>query len=384
MKIQRKLQASTGILGLALATAFLLGCSSKTETGRQTVLSIVGPEFHINGEPTYKGVEWQGHRVEGLLMNARLVQGIFDDLNPETRERWAYPDTGQWDADRNTQEFIDAMPIWRDHGLLCAVVNLQGGSPEGYSREQPWHNSAIRADGSLRDDYLARLDRIVSKADQLGMAIMIGIFYFGQDQRLEDDEAAKRAVENTVDWIAAKGYRNVLVEITNECNNRAYDLEIVKAPRVHELIELAQARAASHGISLPVSVSYNGGNIPDPAVVGIVDFVLLHGNGVKDPARITQMAKTVRAMEEFTPKPIVINEDDRPWRDEHQGWGDEGNNFVASVNEYVSWGYFDFRMKDEDFDQGYQSVPVNWQISSDRKRAFFELLARITDYDGQP
>ena len=139
-------------------------------------------------------------------MNSRMVQGIFDDLNPETAARWAYADTGRWDADRNTSEFIAALPDWHRHGLLCAVVNLQGGSPEGYSRAQQWHNSAIAADGSLRPDYMARLERILNRADELGMVIMLGIFYFGQDERLEDDEAVKRAVVNTVDWIAERRY----------------------------------------------------------------------------------------------------------------------------------------------------------------------------------
>ncbi len=35
-------------------------------------------------------------------------------------------------------------------------------------------------------------------------------------------------------------------------------------------------------------------------------------------------------------------------------------------------------MKGEGFDEGYQSVPVNWGISSTRKRGFFRLLAEIT------
>jgi hypothetical protein len=347
---------------------------------RQTEVSIVEDQFYINGEPTYKGVNWNGHKIEGLLMNARLVQGIFDDLNSETRSRWAYPDRGEWDPNRNTKEFVEAMPEWREHGLLCAVVNLQGGSPEGYSREQPWHNSAIRADGSLRDDYMARLERIIDRADELGMVIMLGVFYFGQDQRLESDDAAKKAVENTVNWIAEKGYRNVILEIANECDNNAYQIEIIKAPRVHELIELAQKRAATHNLNLPVSVSYNGGSIPRPNVVRTADYILLHGNGVRDPNRMVNMVRTVRDMAEYTSKPIVNNEDDQPWRVESQGFGPEGNNFVACVKEYASWGYFDFRERHEadKFNEGFQSVPVNWRISSDRKRAFFNLLAEIT------
>jgi len=95
---------------------------------RKTLVSIVGDQFYLNGEPTYQGRTWNGHKLEGLLLNSRMVQGIFDDLNAETVNRWAYPDTGVWDAERNTREFIAAMPAWRAHGLLAFTINLQGGS----------------------------------------------------------------------------------------------------------------------------------------------------------------------------------------------------------------------------------------------------------------
>jgi hypothetical protein len=51
---------------------------------------------------------------------------------------------------------------------------------------------------------------------------------------------------------------------------------------------------------------------------------------------------------------------------------------TAAISEYASWGYFDFRRKDEGFDDGYQSVPVDWKIGSPRKRAFFSRLKEIT------
>src|SRR5688572_20290234 len=77
---------------------------------RHTTVEIRGDRFFINGKPTYEGRSFDGKRVEGLLMNSRMVQGIFDDRNPETVGRWAYPDTGKWDAERNTREFLAAMP----------------------------------------------------------------------------------------------------------------------------------------------------------------------------------------------------------------------------------------------------------------------------------
>ncbi len=43
----------------------------------------------------------------------------------------------------------------------------------------------------------------------------------------------------------------------------------------------------------------------------------------------------------------------------------------------TSWGFFDFRRAGEGFDEGYQSVPVNWGLSSARKREFFTAVAEM-------
>jgi hypothetical protein len=355
---------------LKLFTAAILS-RPQARRPRQTTVAIDGERFLINGRPTYDGRTWRGHRIEGLLMNSRMVQGIFDDLNPDTRAQWAYPDTGTWDPERNTREFIAAMPEWRRRGLLGITLNFQGGSPQGYSQSQPWHNSAFDADGSLRPAYAQRLERILDRADELGMAVILGYFYFGQDQRLAGDEAVRRAVRNATGWLHDRSYRHVLVEIANECDNRAYDQPLIRAPRVHELIDLVKS-ITRDGYRFPVSVSFNGGSIPTPNVVAAADFILIHGNGVGDPDRLARMVREVRTVQGYRPMPIVFNEDD------HFDFDKPRNNFAAAVGEYASWGYFDYRMKGEGFDEGYQSVPVNWGISSARKRGFFTLLQEIT------
>jgi hypothetical protein len=114
-----------------------------------------------------------------------MVQGIFDDLNPQTRDRFIYPDTKIWDADRNTNEFIAHMEEWRSNGLLAFTLNLQGGSPVGYGGGL-WINSAFSEHGELRSDYMNRLERILNKADELKMVVILGYFYFGQDQLLKN------------------------------------------------------------------------------------------------------------------------------------------------------------------------------------------------------
>jgi hypothetical protein len=303
-------------------------------------------------------------------MNSRMVQGIFDDLNPDTVTRWEYPDTGRWDAQRNTREFLAAMPSWRDHGLLAFTINLQGGSPQGYSRDQPWHNSALTADGGLRPDYMHRLEQVLDTADTLGMAVILGIYYFGQDERLQDEAAVIRGVDNAVNWVLAKGYRNVLIEVNNECNVR-YDHAILRPERVHELIERVKG-ITRDGRRLLVSTSYGGGTIPRENVVRASDFLLLHGNGVNDPQRIAAMVRQTRQVPGYRPVPILFNEDD------HFDFDQPTNNFLAAVGQYASWGYFDFRKSGEPFEAGYQSVPVDWQIGHPRKQGFFELLRKIT------
>jgi hypothetical protein len=369
--------------------AMLNACATIPDREMKTEVTIEGEKFLINDKPTYQGITWTTsyggeYPIEGLLMNSRMVQGIFDDVNPMTRGQWIYPDTRKWDPDRNTAEFMDAMASWRENGLLAFTLNLQGGCPYGYCGQQPWDNSAFAPDGSLRMDFMNRLERVINKADDLGMVVILGYFYFGQDDKIIDEQAVITAVENATNWVLIKGYKNVIIEINNECNVR-YDHDILKCDRVHELIQLAR-NIEVNGRSLYVSTSLGGGSVPPAEIVAASDYVLLHGNGVRDTERMQEMIEQVREMDAYRPMPIVNNEDDRPWRDDHQGWDESGNNFVTSVKNYASWGYFDFRMKDEhnDFNMGYQSVPTNYHITTDRETAFFDLLAKITNSPGTP
>ena len=351
----------------AAASSIALGASSASS--HRTTVSIAGEAFHINGQPTYAGRSWNGKKIEGLLLNARLVQGIFDDRNSDTIKRWAYPDTHHWDPERNTREFLAAMPEWRRRGLLAFTINLQGGSPQGYSKEQPWHNSAIEADGSLRSDYMGRLQRILDTADELGMVVILGYFYFGQDQRIQDEAAIVRATDKATQWVFDHGYKNVLVEINNECDVKAYDHAILKPERVAELIERVK-QVRRDGQRLLVSASYGGGSVPRENVVRAADFLLIHGNGVSNPARIAEMVRQTRNVPGYTPKPILFNEDD------HFDFEKPSNNFVSAISEYASWGYFDPGASD--YNDGYQCPPVNWGINTERKRAFFNLVSEMT------
>jgi hypothetical protein len=363
-------------LAVTLATVSCAPSASRdtAASGPQsrTAVAIVGEEFHINGRPTYEGRVWQGHKIQGLMMNSRMIQGIFDDLNPETRHRWKYPDTGEWDPERNTAEYIAAMPSWREKGLLNFSINLQGGSPEGYSGQQPWENNAFEPDGSLRPAFMDRLRRILDKADELGITAIVGYYYFGQDHRLQDEAAVVRGVDNATNWLLDQGYQHVLVEVNNECDNAKYTQAILKPDRVHELIERVKQHQRQ-GRRLLVSTSYVGGSLPGKEVIAASDYVLLHGNGVKDPDNIARLVRRVREQPTYTLKPILFNEDDhfefdKPW-----------NNCRAALSEYASWGYFD--PGKNNYRDGYQSMPVDWRINTPLKQSFFDYVAEITGAD---
>lgn len=333
------------------------------------VIQIKGEKFFFNDQPTYAGCAWKGHAIEGLLLNSRMVQGIFDDENPQTVARWAYPDTGKWDPDRNTREFLDNIAIWRKYGLRAFTINLQGGSPQGYSKEQPWRNSAIAADGSLKPVYMKRLQLILEKAKLSNMGVILGIFYFGQDEYLANDDAVRKAVRETLLFLQRGNHWHVMVEIANECDGKGYQQPLIQAPRIHELIALAKS-INTGGQRNYVSASFNGGTIPHANVVKESDFLLLHGNGVSDPKRITQMVEQTRQVNGYRPMPILFNEDD------HFDFDKPENNFAAAVAAGASWGYFD--PGESNYKDGYQCPPVNWGINTDRKKAFFQLVAEMT------
>ena len=93
---------------------------------------------------------------------------------------------------------------------------------------------------------------------------------------------------------------------------------------------------------------------------------------MSDPDRIAEMVHKTRAVPGYRPMPVLFNEDD------HYDFEKPANNVVAALGEYASWGYFDYRMAGEGFDEGYQSVPVSWGLTSARKKGFFKLLAEVT------
>lgn len=76
-------------------------------------VTIEGTRWFINGKPTSAGTP-----CDGLLMNVRMVNATFEDRSrPE------------FDAEKNTDEFIATIADYAGHGVNAVTLCLQGGMP---------------------------------------------------------------------------------------------------------------------------------------------------------------------------------------------------------------------------------------------------------------
>lgn len=354
-----------------------------------TTVMIQGDEFRIDGQPTYAGRSFGGHKIEGLLFNVRAVQATFDDANPQTRAHWVYPDTGVWDPDRNTAEFCAALPGWRDHGVLALTVNFQGGGaiyrPEVYDH---YDNNGFTPAGELKPAHAERMARVLARTDELGMVAIVGFFYWKHVQKLENEAAVWRAARAALDFLAGTGQRNILVEIANETDITGFGYPIFQPGQAHQMIATLRQEYPQflYSTSQVGANPESGRGMPPPALVEAVDYVLIHGNGC-DPQRLERAIHTVQAMPAFQQqrKPLLINEDSPGLPNLEVAW-----------RNYVSWGYFDqgfgsewkgdrwVRFETQTREQtyetlsGFQTPPVNWRINTEYKRAFFTRVAEIT------
>ena len=327
-------------------------------TGHTTV-AIQGTQFLVNGELTSPGKP-----AQGMLLNTRMAQGIFDDENAATAVEWRYPDTHTWDPQRNTNELVAMLPTYAQHGIRMITVGLQGGcpstSPPCPGGDHAWIVSAFKADGSLKPAWMNRLNQVITAADRNGIVVMVQFFYHGQNQRVNDPDtttAQKAAVNNITDWLVNGGYSNVLVETANECDAGFSDyLDGGNCANEANVVKQVQDRS---GGKLKVSVSWKGGEQPSDEVITQEDFVLLHGNGIDGTQLHALIASTRQsAAYKANPTPIVVNEDSTSVA-----------NLDASVASGVSWGYLDTGQNN--YLDGFQRVPVNWTINTDAKKAFF-------------
>lgn len=313
---------------------------------KKTIMSIQGDQFYINGQPTYS--EIAGCRYKGLLMNARFIQGIYDDKAGLER----YSRFGRtFDPDQNTEELILNLPKWYEAGIRAFTVGIQGGGPCFTIPLETIENNPYGPDGTELDEaYLERLARIIDAADELGMAVIVSLFYGVQTRYLADDDAVERATESICRWLQSRGDKNVIIEIANEHDTGAYECHKVlhQENGILRLMEIAKRESGG----IPVSCSGTGGYF-SKRIAQASDIILIHGNELTR----NQLYNLIKKAKEVRPiRPIVVNEDS-------QAISQMGVTFAAGV----SWGYYNNMTK--------QEPPVDWSITEGEDQ-FFALRLR--------
>lgn len=294
----------------------LWGISGAMAQG-QTRVSIDGERWLINGQPTHAG-----SAAEGLLMNVRMVNSVFEDTGRAGAER-----LGDFDPEDNTRRFIARIGEYADAGVAAFTISLQGGMP-GYEGAI---NSAFDRNGGLRESYMRRVARVIEACDAKGVVVILSCFYQRQhshERALAGREAMLRAVENVCKWIKRQGYTNVVLEISNEYSHGGFrrwnDGDWLSSAEGQ--IELIR-RARDVASELLISTSGMGGGRKPEEIARESDFVLIHFNNTPLDRFGSRIAEARRYG-----KPVVCNED-------HKIGADGAAAAHASVAHGAGWGY---------------------------------------------
>ena len=259
-------------------------------------ISIDGARWLLDGTPPHPGSP-----AEGLLVNVRMVNCVFEDDRPDPPAVFAW-----FGPDANTNRFVARIPEYAAHGIRAFTVSLQGGMP-GYEGAV---NSAFNADGTLRDGYLQRVSRVIRAADANGCAVILSCLYQRQHSHprsLESKASIHAAVTNTARWVRSEGFPNVVLEIANEFAHAGYanwpNGDWLRSPEGQ--VELIHAvKAETPELIVSTSGMGSGGMFEPVAQAG--DFTIIHFNNTECDA-IPSRVEASRAYG----KPVVCNEDDK-------------------------------------------------------------------------
>jgi hypothetical protein len=317
-----------------------------------------------DGRPTHAHLP----AVAGLLLNSRMIQGVFDDTNSTTRALWAYPDGSPYSEDRQTDELASNLSSYAACGLDAITVGMQGGGPfPDFPPHQPNNSSGFEVDGTPRAAWLSRLGKLLDAAASANVTMIVSLFYQGQVERINGDSAVAMGVDAMVDWLLARGEGGsgrVLLEIANEVGCNSFPPSI-QPDTVHALIERAKARS---GGALLVSASFLGAAVPPDTAIAAADYVTIHCNG-ESPAQVAAQVSAVQMSAAFqaAPKPIVFNE-----------CSTDLSVMDAAINSHASWGFYS--QGERGYTAGFQTPPTNWKTtSSNVTAAFFAHVAKLTE-----
>jgi len=295
------------------------GCRNSDSPG--TRITIRGDKWFIGDR-----VINEGSPAEGLLMNVRMINSVFEDRGSRMPG-----DFRNFNPDNNTGNFISVIPEYMKSGVNAFTIGLQGGNP-GYEGAI---NSAFDSDGSIRQEYLDRVEKVIRTIDENSGAVVLSCFYQRQHSHyaaLDSRKDIRNALKNTVEWIKKKGFQNVVLEISNEYRHNGYSnwkegRWLMSTSGQMELVKYAKSLFPE----LLVSTSGMGDGRMNDSLATVVDFITIHFNSTpsENYAERIQMLKSHG-------KPVICNEDDKT--------GDKGAEaLLLSVRNGCGWGYMNNR-----------------------------------------
>ena len=307
------------LVGLLLVTGVgsLPTVASATEVATGVML---GPRFKPDRFYMRMGGRWEetySHRVfrtkaRGRLMILWLPNALFED-------EWLIE--RDFDPDENTDRVIASLDVYNAHGVGAIGVSLQGGV-SGYSVEVNGINrngianagkesgslvSAFEPDGSLKESWLGRLERLLLETDRRGMVVCLAYFGRGQDEIFESPRAIVTAARNMTDWLIEKDFRNVVIDVAPGWDLEAqnWDHGSFIPEYIAHVLEDVRERFHDAAFALPIGAS-SGGNMAYPdSLAQLCDVILVQGNGVSPDqkrVRLRELRSNLR--------PVWMIEDD--------------------------------------------------------------------------
>ena len=302
--------------------------------------------FYVRNAPgeiwqkTYSGAAYRREAL-GKLMNIHLAQALFHD-------EWMREQP--FDPEGNTDAVIQALDFYKSHGVLMIDVSLQGAQA-GYDkavngiereniyrsgRERGMYVSAFRPDGTLKPEWLGRLESLLRAADQRDMLVNLMYFYQGQDEQFQSTAAIHRAAHNITDWLIAHNVRNVIVDVANEYDlpGPQWDFAGYIPQNIIPLIDEVRECFKHTGYALPIGASSDGRMRYPHSLEGQVDVLLIHGNGrdEKEKARRVVELKDVA-------RPILMTEDDNGRSSTVEHLADDLASCDIFFHRAAGWGY---------------------------------------------
>ncbi len=341
---------------------------------------------HGEWKLTYSEGRYRG-KARGKLMMLRAAQGLFADEHT--------PPPG-FNADHNTNELIAALDLYKEHGLLGISVSLQGaeagyaktsgdgsgsGASVGAEQKRPLV-SAFLPDGSLKRDWMDRLERLLTAADKRNMVVCLIYFDPGQDQVFESDEAIITAAHNITDWLIAKDFRNVVIDVANEWDlNNGDDWEHGRfiPENIAGLVNEVRERFHDAAFTLPIGASTSGVMTYPASLAQWCDVVLIHGDGRSPQEKVA----LIQPLKE-TPRPVWMIEDDNGLKSTKENLSREEASLEAVFQATAGWGYMPWSQAEQypfEYLPGPSSEFADEMPPQERDAAYFravlENIARL-------